>query len=108
MGKEVVYEYASDVRLQQLPSGKDKNISTLRITFGSEDASFDASFMGRVRMVACQSCIEKGAEFDRIAVDSMVKRRDFVGKPFTANVVPLSLNEWNFRTQLMSKNVSQK
>jgi hypothetical protein len=103
MGNEIIHEYASNISIKELPAGKDKNISRARITIGEQ--AFTASFMGRVRMLACRGCIEKGAEFDVGAVKDMERRRKIVqGR----RVVPMSRLEWNFRTQLMQKNVGVK
>jgi hypothetical protein len=98
MGNEVLFDYASNVTVQELPLGKDKNKSPVLIKVG--DRHFEAHFMGRVRMSACKNMIEKGAEFDRIAV-GQIKAREKVVEEKT--LVPWSRTEWNFRTRLMTK-----
>jgi hypothetical protein len=56
--------------------------------------------MGKVRMSDCKSMIEKGAEFDRIALADTETRKKVVQEK---TWFPWTRTEWNFRKRLITK-----
>jgi hypothetical protein len=74
MGKEVLVAYASDIAVEELAMGIDKNKSRLQIN--CRDKQFDMEFMGLQRRKDTLSVLQTGAKFDIIALAEAAERKE--------------------------------